>query len=536
MSGPIAEFFSAFSGDSHRLPDTLGMSPSAAPAMSVRTRNNTPEPFDVRSKSVYMIGIGGCGMSGLARVLQAAGANVTGSDREPSETTESLAAAGISVGFDQSKQWLPDACDLVVASAAVKADHPQMLEAQTRSIPVLTYAEALGKAMSTHTGVCVAGTHGKSTTTAMLGCCLADCGIEPTVIVGATSRQLTKGALASTPADPNVGFRLGARNIPAGELAGLPGVMVAEACEYNRSFHNYSPRIACISSVEADHLDIYANLGEVVQSFATFASLVPAAAEGGKLLIAHDNAHRREVTAGLDCMVETIGFNPQADWLVGFEAVTRRVTLSHHGKVIAQWTNMLHGAHNAVNAATACVLAIWLGADPAKAGASLAAFRGIDRRMQLVGERNHAAGGSTRIYDDYGHHPTEIDVTLRALREAERPQEQGGRLICVFQPHQHSRTRHLMEEFACAFSAADIVIVPPIYFVRDSQEERQKVTSSDLVDRLRAKGVNAMHLHPFEAIVECLQNTCRANDLLVVMGAGPVYKIAYDYLNAGGAH
>ena len=381
MSGAIAQFFIAFSGVSRRLPDTLGMSLSIAPAMSSQSQNSTPEPFDVRSKSVYMIGIGGCGMSGLARVLQAAGANVTGSDREPSEITDSLCAAGISVGFDQSKQWLPESCDLVVASAAVKADHPQMLEAQSRSIPALTYAEALGRAMSTHTGVCVAGTHGKSTTTAMLGCCLTDCGIDPTVIVGATSRQLTKGARASTPADPNVGFRLGARRIPAGELATLPGVMVAEACEYNRSFHNYSPRIACISSVEADHLDIYANLGEVVQSFATFASLIPSAAEGGKLLIAHDNAHRREVTAGLDCMIETIGFNPQSDWLVGFDAVSRRVTLARHGNVIAQWTNMLHGAHNAVNAATACVLAIWLGADPAKAGESLAAFRGIDRRM-----------------------------------------------------------------------------------------------------------------------------------------------------------
>jgi UDP-N-acetylmuramate--alanine ligase len=153
--------------------------------------------------------------------------------------------------------------------------------------------------------------------------------------------------------------------------------------------------------------------------------------------------------------------------------------------------------------------------------------------MQRLGDRPHPRGGSVRVYDDYGHHPTEVEVTLKALREAERPQDRGGRLICVFQPHQHSRTRHLMEEFASAFSEADVVIVPHIYFVRDTAEERQKVTAGDLVDRLRDRGVNAMHLYPFEAIVECLQNICQPNDLLVVMGAGPVYEIAYGYLASG---
>ena len=161
-----------------------------------------------------------------------------------------------------------------------------------------------------------------------------------------------------------------------------------------------------------------------------------------------------------------------------------------------------------------------LGADPAVVGRSLGAFRGVDRRMQLLGERAPTGGGvPVRVFDDYGHHPTEVEATLRALRDFERPQDRGGRLICVFQPHQHSRTRHLLEEFASAFSAADFVIVPHIYFVRDSQEEKQKVTAADLVDRLRQKGVRAMHLYPFEAIVEQLGHMCRAGDLVVVMGA-----------------
>ena len=151
--------------------------------------------------------------------------------------------------------------------------------------------------------------------------------------------------------------------------------------------------------------------------------------------------------------------------------------------------------------------------------------------MQLLGEKKVGAG-LVRVFDDYGHHPTEVDCTLRALRESERPEDRGGRLICVFQPHQHSRTRHLLEEFANSFGHADIVLVPHIYFVRDSQEENQKVTAGDLVDRLREKGVRAMHLYPFEAIVDHLQHTARAGDVVVAMGAGPVWQVAKGYLDA----
>ena len=182
-----------------------------------------------------------------------------------------------------------------------------------------------------------------------------------------------------------------------------------------------------------------------------------------------------------------------------------------------------------MNAATACVLALRHGADAGRVARSLSAFRGVDRRTQLLGDRP-VPGGGVRVYDDYGHHPTEIDATLRALRDFERPQDRGGRLICVFQPHQHSRTRFLLEEFAQAFSLADIVIVPHIYFVRDSEIEKTKVSAADLVDRLRKRGVRAMHLYPFEAIVEQLENLCQPNDLLVVMGAGPVWQVGHAYM------
>ena len=488
------------------------------------------DDFDVLMKHVYLIGIGGSGMSGLARMLKSRGAIVSGSDNAPGEATDALIAEKIAITFDQSKAWLPDACDLVIASAAVRADHPQMLEAQQRSVPTMLYAEALGKCMQGRTSICIAGTHGKSTTTAMTGCALTDAGLDPTVIVGATSPQLVKGTLHAGN-EQSVGFRLGNAKIPAGTHAGDAGLLVAEACEYNRSFHNYRPTIGYIGSIEADHLDCYGTLEAVIESFHEFGKLLPDASAGGKLLIAHDGAHRREVTRGLNCEVHTIGFSPEADYVVHFDPATRAVALSHGRETIARWTNMIPGSHMAFNACAALVLATFAGADPLIAAKSLAHFRGVDRRMQLLGEKKVGAG-LVRVFDDYGHHPTEVDCTLRALRESERPEDRGGRLICVFQPHQHSRTRHLLEEFANSFGHADIVLVPHIYFVRDSQEEKQKVTAGDLVDRLREKGVRAMHLYPFEAIVDHLQHTARAGDVVVAMGAGPVWQVAKGYLDA----
>lgn len=491
--------------------------------------------LEVAGKSLYLIGIGGCGMSGLARMLRGRGALVQGSDMHPSEVTDGLGAEGIEVGFDQTKRWLPERCDMVVCSAAIRPEHPQVAEAVRRGIPVLFYAEALGLCMIGRTGVSVAGTHGKSSTTAMLGTALTDAGIDPTVIVGATCSQLATGTLNTAPRAPGSqvsGFRLGAERIPTGSMKGKPGVLVAESCEFNRSFHNLHPMVASISSVEADHLDIYGSLDAIVESFHEFARLIPPAAEGGRLLIAHEGAHRREVTAGLDCDVQTIGFTPAADWVVSYEPESRRVALQNHGQEVQSWTMRIPGVHNAINAATAMVLAIWMGADAARVAQSLEAFNGVDRRNQLLGERKVGAG-TVRVYDDYGHHPTEIDVTLRALRGYEKPEKRGGRLICVFQPHQHSRTRHLLEEFAQSFSGADVVLMPDIYFVRDSQEERAKIGAQDLVSRLTERGLNARHIPTFDGIVEELEHICRPGDLVVVMGAGPVYEIGRSFLARG---
>ena len=476
----------------------------------------------------YLVGIGGCGMSGLAQLLHRRGARVRGSDANQTDMTRALCAMGIAVDHDQREGAIPEDADALIASAAIRPDHPQALEAERRGLGVISYAEALGACMAGATGVAIAGTHGKSTTTAMLGCALTDAGLDPSVIVGATCAQLTCGALGDPANDAPVGFRLGSERIPGGLRKGGAGLLLAEACEFNRSFHSLRPTIASISRVEADHLDIYGSLDAVVEAFAQFARLVPSEGEGGRLLIAHEGAHRREITAGLSCRVETIGFSPSADWTIGYDPGTREVWVARAGEPTYGWVNQMPGEHNAVNSATAFALGRICGAEGGALASSLGAFRGLDRRMQLLGERD-----GVRVYDDYGHHPTEIEATLSALRQSERPEERGGRLICVFQPHQHSRTRFLLEEFATSFELADIVIVPQIYFVRDSEAEKHRVSASDLVDRLRTRGVRAMHLYPFEAIVEQLENVCRPGDLLVVMGAGPVWQVARGYLDGG---
>lgn len=520
--------------------------------------------WELRGVRAHLVGIGGCGMSALARLMRARGALVTGSDPSENVFVSGLCADGFVVDADQSAGSLPEDVRVVVASAAIKPDNEQVLEAERRGVVCLSYAEALGRCMEGYTGVAIAGTHGKSTTTAMLGCVLRDAGLDPSVIVGAVCGQLDDSAAAggAVVGGGGGGYRIGAQRVPAGDCAGVPGLLLAEACEFNRSFHNYRPRVAAITSVEADHLDVYGSLDAIVEAFRQFASLLPGADEvvdadgravvGGTLLIAHEGAHRREITAGLPCRVLTIGFSPEADYMVRYEPTTREVGLVRRGEgLLGAWVCGLPGAHNAMNSATAAALSHILGADMDTVSRSLGAFKGLKRRSEFLGERVDLAGGSAavggvaggvgggvRVWDDYGHHPTEIEATLRALREFERPQERGvegrrGRLICVFQPHQHSRTRFLLDEFASAFASADVVIVPHIYFVRDSMAEKQKVSASDLVDRLRERGVQAMHLYPFEAIVEQLENVCRPGDVLVVMGAGPVDWIAREYLRAG---
>lgn len=500
------------------------MPTSAAPQDRRKTERREGKPIDLAGAKVHFVGIGGCGMSGLARITREVGAMCSGTDMAASEIIDDLRADGIDVVMSQTAADVPSDCDLMVISAAIRPEHPQVREAQHRGIEVLKYSQLLGRLMIGRKGVAIAGTHGKSTTTSLLSHVLIEAGLDPSFIVGATCRQIGGGC------------RVGGADQP----------LIAEACEFDRSFHNFHPTHAVILNVEEDHLDIYNSIDQIVESFAVFARRVPS---DGTLLIQHELPHRPAITGDLRCTVETIGFDLQADWRVEViertnappagslgGGVTFEVRLHHRGRRVARWTNPMPGAHMAYDAAVAAVTAHRFGASWANAETAIASFEGLDRRMQIVGV--HSPGGETdaklgdptvTVVDDYGHHPTEIDATLRALRRHHDP----DRLICVFQPHQHSRTRFLMEQFAVSFSVADIVIVPHIYFVRDSEKERHAVRAADLVDRLRQRGVAAMHLYPFGAIVEQLKLIVRNGDLLVTMGAGDVWRVAHEFLGAG---
>jgi len=441
---------------------------------------------------VHLIGIGGCGMSGLASMLHHQGVRCSGSDHSPSAVTAQLQAMGIPVVHESTPQSLPEEARLVVVSAAIGEDHPERVAAAERGIPVIKYARMLGELMNQRTGLAVAGTHGKSSTTSMLCHIMLCADRDPSFIVGAHCEQ-----------------------IGGGSRSGTSDLLIVEACEYDRSFHHLHPTHAVILNVEADHLDCYRDLDEIVASFTTFARQV---SPDGMLLINHEMSHRLPITADLRCDVQTIGFSAQADWQVQF---TRQQAILRRGdEVVMRWQPRLPGEHMAYNASAAGILAHACGVDWPTIQEAVASFQGLNRRTQRLGHVQ-VAGGTATIIDDYGHHPTEVDTTLRALRQHEQPQ----RLICVFQPHQHSRTRFLMKQFAVSFQAADIVIVPDIYFVRDSEQERQAVTAADLVDHLRRQQVQAMHLYPFEAIVEQLRLIMQPGDLVVTMGAGDVWQI-----------
>lgn len=496
-----------------------------------------PSPLGGGGGRVHFVGVAGSGMSGLAAMLATAGRIASGEDSalEGEDAGDGAAAsdharlAGLGIRLRRSAsaaaEIATDPPGAIVASAAVPAEHPTLSAARAAGVPILAYAEALGHLQRDRTSVCIAGTHGKSTTTSLLGHLLVEAGLDPSVIVGARCRSFAPSGPDGVPTGLG-NARVGADRVPCGPLAGRPGLLVAESCEYRRSFLHHHPTIALVNNVEEDHLDAYADLDEIVEAFAAFARRVP---PDGLLLIHHDAAHRDRVAREVRGRVETFGEGTGATWRVG-ETDDGSIRLSGPHGTTLQWRSPMPGRHSALNASAAAILALRLGVPAEAIGPGLEDFPGVERRMERLGRRR-LREGEVEVVDDYGHHPTECRITLEALRRRHRPR----RLLCVFQPHQHSRTRFLLDRFAESFDDADLVLVPDIHFVRDSEEERRRVSSADLVSRLRARGVASRHLATSREILACLDATATAGDLVVTMGAGPVDRIARAWLAAGEA-
>jgi UDP-N-acetylmuramate--alanine ligase len=445
---------------------------------------------------VHFVGIGGAGMSGIAEVLADYAMQVTGSDLSLSETTERLRRAGVKV-FEGHDAAHVEGADLVVVSSAVPRENVEVAAARDRGIPIVRRAEMLGELMRLKYGIAVAGTHGKTTTTSLVGALLTETGFDPTVIVGGRLRVSGTGA------------RLGRSEY-----------MVAEADEYDRSFLRLAPIIAVITSIDRDHLDTYGDLQAIEQAFLTFAEKVPFF---GQLVLCQDDANVQRLLPGLaDHRVVTYGSSPQAQ--LRAVDVTPTAGGSRFQVVHAQRGELgflevpMPGRHNVNNALAAVAVGLALGLEFEPIAAALAGFGGVHRRFERLGVWHGA-----QVVDDYAHHPTEVTATLQAAREA----YPRAVIHAVFQPHLYSRTRDLVEEFGRALLAADVVWVTEIYASRE--QPIAGVTAQMVVDAAIRSGHRRCSLcGDWHELPLRLAGAVGEGDLVLTLGAGDIYRLAHE--------
>lgn len=449
-------------------------------------------------QNIHFIGIGGCGMSGVALCLRDLGYAISGSDACDGPALERLQAVGIALAIGHNGGNVPSDTQLVVASAAVKPDNPEYMAAVTRGIPVIKYARMLGLLMGAKKGVAVAGTHGKTTTTAMLSLALRELDADPSFVIGGSVPQLGGGS-----------------------AVGASEYLVAEACEFDRSFLSLEPFCGIVNNIEEDHLDYYRDLDEIIEAFRHFVERIP---PEGFLACSASSPNIARILDAARCRVVTFALEAEGDYVarkVRFE--NGRSLFSLETKTEGQIQSIevtleTFGRHNVINALGAIAVLHNLGFPLKAAAQGVGKFRGVKRRFERIADRNNIC-----IVDDYAHHPTEIRTVLKSSRIY----FEGRRIICVFQPHQHSRTRFLLKDFARSFENADLVIIPDIYFVRDSEQEKKLVHARDLVRAVVEKGGNALYIPAFEEIEHFLGNNLHSGDVLLTMGAGNVWKIAH---------
>ena len=449
---------------------------------------------------LHLVGIGGAGMSGIAEVLAAHGFEVSGSDLNSSQVTERLQELGITVFSGHSEEHV-DQAQVVVVSSAIGKENPEVEAARERGIAVVRRAEMLSELMRLKYGIAVAGTHGKTTTTSLIGAVLTDAGLDPTVIVGGRLRVSGTGA------------RLGGSEY-----------MVAEADEYDRSFLSLQPILAVITSIEAEHLDTYRDLDEIKEAFVDFARRVPFF---GRVVVCLDDVNVQSILPQLDDRrVTTYGTSAQADLEAsriehrdgGVRFAVRDRAHDVGGEVFLP----MPGEHNVRNALAAIAVALDLGVDFERITRSLSEFRGVHRRFERLGEWKQAA-----VVDDYAHHPSEIEATLLATRAA----YPDSRIHAVFQPHLYSRTRDQGEAFGRSLLAADSAIVVDIYGSRE--EPIEGVTAGLVEAAARRSGHREVSwVHDWREAVAELEHKVQAGDVIITLGAGDIYQLAEELVEA----
>ncbi|WP_329363822.1 UDP-N-acetylmuramate--L-alanine ligase [Streptomyces sp. NBC_00669] len=451
----------------------------------------------------HFIGIGGAGMSGIAKILAQRGARVAGSDSKDSETAQALRALGATVHIGHDAAHLAPDASAVVVSSAIRAENPELVAARERGLPVVHRSDALAALMAGTVPIAVAGTHGKTTTTSMLAVALTSLGLEPSYAIG--------GDLDAPGSNAHHG---------GGEI------FVAEADESDRSFHRYAPQVAVVLNVELDHHANYASLEEVYESFEEFVGKVR---PGGTLVVSADQPGAVELTArvrdigGLN--VVTVGEAEGADvriTRINPRGLTSEVSVLLDGRMLT-FTVSVPGSHYAHNAVAALAAGIAAGAPARNLASALAKYTGVKRRLQLKGE---AAG--VQVIDSYAHHPTEMAADLAAIRQATTTASgpdgasaaDGGRVLVVFQPHLFSRTKELGTEMGGALALADASLVLDIYPARE--DPIPGITSELIVAAARTAGADVTAVHDREAAVELVAGMAKPGDLVLTMGAGDV--------------
>ena len=447
---------------------------------------------------MHFTGIGGISMSALAEIMLSRGFTVTGSDAKESEITDHLESLGATIYYGQRKSNVAQDTAVLVYTAAVKPDNPELVAAGELGIPLLTRAEFLGQIMKNYNvAIGVAGTHGKTTTTSMLSQIMLEGNTDPTILVG--------GIMPAIKGNTRVGHS---------------DKMITEACEYTNSFLSFAPTIGIILNIAADHLDFFKDLDDIRHSFRKYAELIPS---DGALIINGDTEHLDEVIKDLPCNIITFGKDPATSMYsatnITFDAFARgSYDLVVNGEIKQHITLNVTGEHNIYNSLSAIAAAHFMGIDDNSILAGLKQYGGTDRRFQYKGKL-----GDVTVIDDYAHHPDEITATIETAKHYPH-----NKMWIVFQPHTYTRTKALLPEFAKALSAADTVVLADIYAARE--KNTLGISSQNLADALKDFGCETYYFPSFDEIENFLLENCSNNDLLITMGAGDVVKIGEHLL------
>lgn len=452
------------------------------------------DPFEIYQK-IHFIGIGGIGISALARLLKHKNHQISGSDQIQTHNSDLLIEEGIKVVFNQSKNSLPTDAQLIIHTTAIPADNPELIEANKRKIPIFTYPQAIGKLTDTMETLSVCGTHGKTTITAMLGLGLISLQKDPTVIVGSLVKSLNNSNLS----------------------IGKSKLLILESCEYQEAFLNYNPKIILINNIDPEHMDYFHTAENYLNAFRKFIKKLP---KGGILIANGDDQNVRLLLQEATPELEIITFGTKVS--NDFQLIGNKVKTPQEQEI--QLNLKVPGDHNLLNA-TACIATCQaLNIDPLSIVPYLENFDGTARRLELKGKIK-----GLPVIDDYGHTPTEIRATLQALKSK---YGKNSRILCIFQPHQYSRTYYFLDEFSKSFNDASKVLIPNIYRSRDSAEDIAKINVDMLVKAINChQADSAINTLDFPNTLETLKTYLKDIDVIITMGAGDINCISSDILD-----